>query len=351
MFRRACLIGTLAVLVVAPSLWAQDDDKDKPKQDTTATPAEQFSALVKEYQTATQEFAKARTAAKTAEERQEAAKLAPKPAEFAPKFFEIAKKNPKDPVAIEALMWVINTGRGSPVSQQAVKMLVADHAGSEKIAGVVQMIGQLPDGEDALRTILAKNKSDQVRGAASYGLARALIVRSFREAEENEAAADKLRAEAGTLIGELLDKSLNARGTAGATLDQALGLIAYAPNGADLLRGAIEKDIPHDAKGKVTHGLAQVVKKQSEEAESLEQALELTKQVEKLLQDVVDNYADVRGPRGTLADAAKTELQEMETFGIGKVAPDIEAEDVDGVTFKLSDYRGKVVFLDFWGHW
>ena len=36
---------------------------------------------------------------------------------------------------------------------------------------------------------------------------------------------------------------------------------------------------------------------------------------------------------------------------IGKVAPDIEAEDLNGVTFKLSDYRGKVVVLDFWGDW
>lgn len=36
---------------------------------------------------------------------------------------------------------------------------------------------------------------------------------------------------------------------------------------------------------------------------------------------------------------------------VGKLAPEIEGEDVDGVPFKLSDYRGKVVLLDFWGHW
>ena len=33
------------------------------------------------------------------------------------------------------------------------------------------------------------------------------------------------------------------------------------------------------------------------------------------------------------------------------VAPEIEAPDLDGVKFKLSDYRGKVVLLDFWGYW
>ncbi len=38
-------------------------------------------------------------------------------------------------------------------------------------------------------------------------------------------------------------------------------------------------------------------------------------------------------------------------LAIGKTAPDIEAEDVYGVPLKLSDYRGKVVVLDFWGDW
>ena len=38
-------------------------------------------------------------------------------------------------------------------------------------------------------------------------------------------------------------------------------------------------------------------------------------------------------------------------FAIGKVAPDIEGIDLGGSRFKLSDYEGKVVFLDFWGDW
>jgi hypothetical protein len=35
----------------------------------------------------------------------------------------------------------------------------------------------------------------------------------------------------------------------------------------------------------------------------------------------------------------------------GLPAPEIEGEDLDGVRFKLSEYRGKVVLLDFWGDW
>ena len=38
-------------------------------------------------------------------------------------------------------------------------------------------------------------------------------------------------------------------------------------------------------------------------------------------------------------------------FDIGNQAPEIRGEDLDGVKFKLSDYRGKVVVLDFWGDW
>ena len=36
---------------------------------------------------------------------------------------------------------------------------------------------------------------------------------------------------------------------------------------------------------------------------------------------------------------------------IGELAPEIEGMDLDGVAFKLSDYRGKVVMLDFYGDW
>ena len=33
---------------------------------------------------------------------------------------------------------------------------------------------------------------------------------------------------------------------------------------------------------------------------------------------------------------------------VGKPAPEIEGTDADGRPFRLADYRGKVVLLDFW---
>ena len=52
-----------------------------------------------------------------------------------------------------------------------------------------------------------------------------------------------------------------------------------------------------------------------------------------------------------LLDEAKEALVETQKLAIGSVAPDIDGIDIDGVKFKLSDYRGKVVLLDFWGFW
>ncbi len=36
---------------------------------------------------------------------------------------------------------------------------------------------------------------------------------------------------------------------------------------------------------------------------------------------------------------------------VGKQAPEVVGTDEDGKPFKLSDYRGKVVLLDFWAEW
>jgi peroxiredoxin len=36
---------------------------------------------------------------------------------------------------------------------------------------------------------------------------------------------------------------------------------------------------------------------------------------------------------------------------IGQIAPDFTAQTADGKTVKLSDYRGKLVFLNFWASW
>ena len=53
---------------------------------------------------------------------------------------------------------------------------------------------------------------------------------------------------------------------------------------------------------------------------------------------------------GDLATIAKSR-DGVTTRTIGKIAPDITGKDLDGVPFKLSDYRGKVVVIYFSGDW
>ena len=67
-------------------------------------------------------------------------------------------------------------------------------------------------------------------------------------------------------------------------------------------------------------------------------------QLEVLLEKFVEGHEP-------LLDSAKKQLFTVQNLSVGRVAPDIVANDLNGVEFKLSDYRGKVVFLDFWGDW
>lgn len=66
---------------------------------------------------------------------------------------------------------------------------------------------------------------------------------------------------------------------------------------------------------------------------------------------LVDEFGDKRVYGRTVKELVDSAIFEIENLTIGKTAPEIAGEDVDGVEFKLSDYRGKVVMLDFWGDW
>ena len=51
---------------------------------------------------------------------------------------------------------------------------------------------------------------------------------------------------------------------------------------------------------------------------------------------------------GTAAPATEAPVAGLD---VGNLAPEIEGVELTGETMKLSDYRGKVVLLDFWGDW
>lgn len=227
--------------------------------DRPASPAQGYSALVREYQTAQAEFSKLYQAAKTDEEREKLRnEKAPDSKKFAARFWDLAQQNPKDPAALDALVWVTTSSYQSEEAGKALALLAKDHAASEKVANVCDIapyISSMASG-DFLRAVLEKNPKREAQAKACEGL--------------------------------------------------------------------------------YTYSLM------AEPA-----------QAEKFLALLSEKYSDLTSGRGTgtVGEFAKTEREHNKTFGIGQVAPEIEGEDIDGKKFKLSDYRGKVVVIDFWGDW
>ncbi len=119
------------------------------------------------------------------------------------------------------------------------------------------------------------------------------------------------------------------------------------PCAEKLLRAVLEKNPNAHVKGQACFALASLLKNQADKGGGEKAAAE----AEQLFQRVISDFAEVRSDGRKLADLAEPELSELQRLGVGKEAPEIEGEDLDGRKMKLSDYRGKVVVLTFWGTW
>ena len=122
----------------------------------------------------------------------------------------------------------------------------------------------------------------------------------------------------------------------------------------DFLTAVAEKNPDKATKATTLMALGETYKNKAEPrgGQVPKDAAGWTKKAEETFERVAKEFGDVTSyGKTTFADQANGELFEMRNLVIGKVAPDIEGEDLDGVKFKLSDYRGKVVVIDFWGDW
>ena len=75
-----------------------------------------------------------------------------------------------------------------------------------------------------------------------------------------------------------------------------------------------------------------------------------TEEMETMAKLCVEEYGDIKMGRSTIGRQANMILKAAQ-IKVGNEAPEIDGIDLDGVEFKLTDYRGKVVMLDFWGDW
>jgi hypothetical protein len=280
---RRTVVGTLALLVLLPAARALDDPKPP------GTPAEQYKALTAEYQKSMNSFLKKYREAKPAD-RQKLLKEEFPADQMAPRFLELAEKSPKDPAALDALLWVVSNSRkaekGSPRAK-AVGTLARDHAASDKLVPVCDSLSRNYDraSREALQTLLDKSPNPKVKAAACMAL--------------------------------------------GTAYQSAAGLAGRLDNAefAKQIEEALGKDVLDE------------LKKQGEEG--------LNKKAEVFFERVVKEFPDAKDARGNRLGP----IAEGKLLGPGRAAPEIEGEDTDGKKFKLSDYKGKVVLLDFWGNW
>ena len=286
------MVGSILVLVLGLSVASGQEGRDKP-----ATPAEQNRAILKEFG----EAASSNWKATTDEERKQAAARV----ESLPlKLLELAEKNPNEPWTLDALTQVItqeywldnyssHPGWGKDSRQaRAIAILLRDHVRSDKLGETCKWVqyGFRKECETFLRTVLEKNPHKDVQSRACLSLALFLNGRLNR-------------------LDLLKDQPVVNRRYAG----------LYGQDYLDTLR-------------------------RQDRAKAVAE-------VEAVFEQAAEKYGDVKLPfGGTVADNAKIELFAIRHFAVGKEAADIEGPDQNGVRFKLSDYRGKVVLLYFWQH-
>ena len=108
------------------------------------------------------------------------------------------------------------------------------------------------------------------------------------------------------------------------------------------LRAIAEKNPSREAQGVARLCLGQYLRNRAPDRQA---------EAERIFEEVAGQFGDVTVFDRSLGKMAEGELFEIRNLAIGKEAPEIEGEDVTRQRFKLSDYRGKVVVLDFFGDW
>lgn len=291
------LITTLSVLAMTglPAMAQVDADSSSPPAVTEpATGVEAVEALVAEYDAAMQAFFDGYMELSTDEERAAyAEEHAPDPAPFAERAWDLAAAEPGSEAALKAVIWAMNVSRNTESVNRGIAILDAHFLESESLAEIVDTIGGMPSREaDAfLRKVLAKTPHRSVKAMTIYALSSELGARISLKSTLEAASEEEL----------------------------------------DMYRSWLSSE-----------GLAFI---------QAGDVTKLTAERGQFLKQLVSDYGDVQKYGRTLSELAAGDIYELEHLQVGMPAPEIEDVNLDGEPMKLSDFRGKVVMLDFWGDW
>lgn len=295
---KRCAIALLALwTLVGPPAVGAADEPNKVPQPSKKTPEEQVRELSDAYESAMRDYSRAYSKAATEEERTKASRMRPKADEYAARFLAIADAAPDDPAAVDALLRHVLLTKAD--SSKAMRRLAEQHAADPRLVLVVRSwlsYTTSPAAEVLFRAIAEKNRDRTARAMAMIALARLLK----QKGEGIEMLQERSRS--------------RPRGEGSPTSREHFG------------QSAINATTSTDPTA-------------------------LSKEVEALLVRVEKEYGDIAYGQSTLGERAAAMLSEVRNLGLGRPCPEIVGEDLDGRSFKLSDYRGKVVLIDFWGDW
>lgn len=343
-----------------------------------ASPQQEWNILGKQLGQAYRDFDGKRRIARTEEEQRKALveyNAATRP--LAVRCLALAEKYPTKPIALDALNRVLTLHGCQQERAKAAALVVRDHIASDRLGPICSRVrfNFDRDTEMLLRAVLAKNPHKEIKAEAALGLAFCLHYRTgfARRIKANPQLAQTFAASAGKEVVEELrqvdvaelesatekawrefadkysaDMPLNKLTTA----CQFLG--GRAAKAVEPALRILERDQRREIRAVACLKLGQVLKRRADETaeHDLKAAARLREDSAEALTRAAEQYGDVNlasGPRKIPVGAkAKSELYELRHLSLGVQAPEIVGEDQDGKKFKLSDYRGKVILLDFW---
>jgi hypothetical protein len=244
--------------------------------------------------------------------------------EFAEKFYKLAEDDPKGSVGQDALFWIIQNAGDSPVVEKAAEKVNA-------------LVAEMPIKD--LNTRLSRTQPNPT-------LVEAVLKRA--EKDEKDAAAGDLVAWAAIRGAQKAIDRLIEKYPDHPMVERAVGALGRMDDGEAKLRAILEKDPKAKVKAAAALGIGRALAEKTDElAEKPAEADKVAAEGEKYLTMAIDLSKDNKAAK----EDAEGVLRALRTLRVGKEAPDIKGGDLDGKEFKLSDYRGKVVMLDFWGNW
>jgi hypothetical protein len=294
------MLGFSVVLAFSlpPLAAAQEPAEATPAVQTTTSQAERIEAAIAAYDEAYDVFMKAYRAAESEEDSNRAIEeLLPDSSAVAVELMAAARLDLTTPAAAQALSWMIEKRMG-PERADALALLAEHHPTADSSKALLARLSRSAD-------------------AASERFAQALLEHSSEPADRGRAhmALGKILSERHALARQLLENDGDSGG---------------------LFLGTLEPELLERLRALDAEGLAAL----QEAAFAHFQAI---------LDD--EAMAAVSSGRRTLGEEAASVMFEARFLTIGKTAPDIAGVDSAEVEFQLSDYRGQVVLLDFWGDW